>query len=426
MITLSLSMIVRDEEKVLPRCLDTVRPYVDEIVIVDTGSTDRTKDVAKSFGARVHAFTDKTHPEHFAVDDGSLGGPPPFSGKPYLANFAAARNFSLEKTTGRFVLWLDADDVFLFKQNTASIGGGAGGGVAEMKLVIERMIAQNLDGAFLRYDCGPGSNGWRERIIRREASIKWHGMVHEVLFPHGKYERFEGICVRHAKDPSDISTEIAHRNLKILMRQLDAQQKDGGTAEPRTLFFLANEMRHVDVEAAKALYEQYFARAVWTEEILKARLNYAEIFENAKNYEAAFCQFAAATVDKPDFPEGWFGLARIAYWKGDWRRCVEWSEKGFSLGDPATMISFNALDRSYRPHVFMNVALSKLGRTEDALESCVNGLAICPSDPHLLANRKHYERTLGVEASSRLGVTSPSRQQEVRAVEQHRPDANHS
>ena len=52
-LTLSLCMIVRDEEQMLPRCLAAVAPAVDEIVVVDTGSTDATVEIARSFGARV-------------------------------------------------------------------------------------------------------------------------------------------------------------------------------------------------------------------------------------------------------------------------------------------------------------------------------------------------------------------------------------
>lgn len=78
-------MIVRNEARCLARCLDSIRALADEIVIVDTGSTDGTIEIAKTFNARV---------SHFAwVDD-----------------FSAARNFSLDQTTGDWILVLDADE----------------------------------------------------------------------------------------------------------------------------------------------------------------------------------------------------------------------------------------------------------------------------------------------------------------------------
>jgi tetratricopeptide (TPR) repeat protein len=82
----SLTMIVRDEEKDLPRSLESVRGVFDEIVVVDTGSKDRTIEIARSFGARVFDFV--------WVDD-----------------FGAARNAALALATGDYAFWLDADDL---------------------------------------------------------------------------------------------------------------------------------------------------------------------------------------------------------------------------------------------------------------------------------------------------------------------------
>ena len=84
--TLSLCMIVKDEEEYLPRCLGSIKPVVDEMIIVDTGSTDRTRDIAIIFGAKVFDFTWK--------DD-----------------FSEARNFSLSKAGGDWIFVLDADEV---------------------------------------------------------------------------------------------------------------------------------------------------------------------------------------------------------------------------------------------------------------------------------------------------------------------------
>lgn len=85
MITISLCMIVKDEEQVLERCLDSVKELVDEIVIVDTGSTDATKDIAARYTDRLFHFE-------------------------WNHDFSAARNFSFRQATQDYILWLDADD----------------------------------------------------------------------------------------------------------------------------------------------------------------------------------------------------------------------------------------------------------------------------------------------------------------------------
>jgi tetratricopeptide (TPR) repeat protein len=82
---ISLSMIVKDEEATLGHCLESVRGLVDEAVVVDTGSTDGTAEIAKGFGARLH---------HFKWSD----------------DFSAARNYGLGRVKGDWVLVLDADE----------------------------------------------------------------------------------------------------------------------------------------------------------------------------------------------------------------------------------------------------------------------------------------------------------------------------
>ena len=78
-------MIVRDEEKVLGDCLRSIRDHVDEIVITDTGSTDRSREIAGEFGARVLE-------------------------QPLQDDFSAARNHSLDAATGDWILYIDADE----------------------------------------------------------------------------------------------------------------------------------------------------------------------------------------------------------------------------------------------------------------------------------------------------------------------------
>jgi glycosyltransferase involved in cell wall biosynthesis len=81
-------MIVKNEERHLSRCLQSVKDIVDEMVIVDTGSTGRTKEIAYSFGAKVFDFE-------------------------WINDFSAARNYALEKSTSDWNLVLDADEYII-------------------------------------------------------------------------------------------------------------------------------------------------------------------------------------------------------------------------------------------------------------------------------------------------------------------------
>ncbi len=88
---ISVCLITKNEEQFLPQCLQSVRALASQIVVVDTGSTDRTIDIAKEFGAEVHTF-------------------------PWCDDFSAARNAALEHATGDWVLILDADEELMPEQ----------------------------------------------------------------------------------------------------------------------------------------------------------------------------------------------------------------------------------------------------------------------------------------------------------------------
>ena len=77
--------IVKNEEKNLSRCLNSVKEVVDEIILVDTGSTDTTKEIGENFGAKIYDYV-------------------------WDSNFSNARNFALSKSTGNWILYLDADE----------------------------------------------------------------------------------------------------------------------------------------------------------------------------------------------------------------------------------------------------------------------------------------------------------------------------
>ena len=88
MASVSLCMIVKNEEDVLERCLESAAGLVDEIIVVDTGSTDRTREIAARFTSQVYDF-------------------------PWQDDFSAARNASFSYASMDYCLWLDADDVLL-------------------------------------------------------------------------------------------------------------------------------------------------------------------------------------------------------------------------------------------------------------------------------------------------------------------------
>jgi tetratricopeptide (TPR) repeat protein len=149
-LTLSLCMIVRDEEQMLARCLAAAQPAVDEIVVVDTGSTDATIEIARSFGARVI--------EH-----------------PWNGSFADARNVSIEAATGDWLFYLDADEV-LIADDVAPLRALTGRTWREAFYVIETSYTGELGQ-------GAAVTNNALRVFRNRPGHRFTGRVHEQIAP---------------------------------------------------------------------------------------------------------------------------------------------------------------------------------------------------------------------------------------------------
>ena len=146
-VSISLCMIVRDEEERLGRCIDAARPYVDEIVVVDTGSSDRTLDIARAAGARVIE-------------------------QPWQDDFARARNTSMDAARGEWILVLDADEVI-----TPEAG-------EELRRAVRR---RDLLGLFIPLrdhgDEGRETVTLLFRAVRNRKDVRFRFRLHEQLLP---------------------------------------------------------------------------------------------------------------------------------------------------------------------------------------------------------------------------------------------------
>ncbi|MCS6851795.1 MAG: glycosyltransferase [Gemmataceae bacterium] len=149
----SLCMIVRNEEASLPACLATVSDLVDEIVVVDTGSTDHTRQRAIQLGARVYDF-------------------------PWCDDFAAARNESLRHASGDWIFWMDADDR-LDAVNRERF--------RRLKDQLTDEVAIYVMPCLCSRGLGPGTGFYLDhaRLFRRHPLLRWQYRVHERILPAG-------------------------------------------------------------------------------------------------------------------------------------------------------------------------------------------------------------------------------------------------
>ena len=148
MITISLCMIVKNEEKVLARCLDSIADLMDEIVIVDTGSTDRTKEIAAGYTSRIFDF-------------------------PWNGSFADARNYSFSKATCQYIYCADADEV-LDEENHDRFALLKKGLLPEIDIVQMYYCNQLSYNTVYNYD-----KEYRPKLYKRLRTFTWYNPIHE-------------------------------------------------------------------------------------------------------------------------------------------------------------------------------------------------------------------------------------------------------
>ncbi len=150
MITVSLCMIVKNEEKVLERCLDTIADLVEEIIIVDTGSTDATKKLARRYTEKVYDFQ--------WVDD-----------------FSAARNFAFSKAQMEYIYSADADEV-LSEENRKRFQQLKETLLPEIEIVQMKYGNQLRYGTVYNFD-----EEYRPKLFKSKRSFVWESPIHEVV-----------------------------------------------------------------------------------------------------------------------------------------------------------------------------------------------------------------------------------------------------
>jgi tetratricopeptide (TPR) repeat protein len=196
-LTLSLCMIVRDEEEMLPRCLAAAAPAVDEIVVVDTGSTDRTIEIARSFGARVIE-------------------------REWTGSFAEARNVSFEAATGDWLIYLDADEVLVSEDVKR---------LRSLTTQVWREAFYLLETSYTGEDGdGTGMTHPALRVFRNRPGYRFEGRMHEQIahtLPTQAPGRIEhtSIRVEHYGYLGSVrnAKEKSRRNIELLR----AQQAEG-------------------------------------------------------------------------------------------------------------------------------------------------------------------------------------------------------
>ena len=198
-LNLSVCLIVKNEEKFLAQCLKSIRALAQQIVVVDTGSTDRTVEIAKEFGAEIHSFA-------------------------WCDDFAAARNAALEHATGDWILMLDADEELPEAQHEKIRADMKKSDVIAYRLPLVNREKENEGQSFV------------PRLFRNAPGVYYSGRIHEQVFPSlmaagkpwGLATRFGTAQLLHHGYTKEMVRDRnkIERNLKLLRQAVEENPTD--------------------------------------------------------------------------------------------------------------------------------------------------------------------------------------------------------
>jgi len=190
-VKLSVCYMVKNEAENLPISLASIKDAADEIIVVDTGSTDNTKAIALEYGAQVFDF-------------------------PWQDDFSAPRNFAIEHAKGVWILFLDADESFANPLQRVAILDYLLTVTDKDVILLKR---HNLDSLTEQYSF---NTDWSPRIFLRREDLRYRGRIHEHI------ERRKGdlqvayaptdFCLLHTGYADEISAEKSRRDLQIMQQ----------------------------------------------------------------------------------------------------------------------------------------------------------------------------------------------------------------
>jgi glycosyltransferase involved in cell wall biosynthesis len=356
--TLSLCMIVKDEQEVIHRCLSSIAHLADEIIIADTGSSDDTVAICQQFTTHIYSFT-------------------------WQQDFALARNFAFSKATGDYILWLDADDVIDPEHHAA---------------LLDLKNRLSVDVYFLPYNYSQDEYGqstctlYRERILKNDGTFQWKYPVHEVIQnTHGRTERRENIPVRHARTHSGMEQDKG-RNLDILQH---AVQREEYVNEARVWCYLGRELHdHQRFGEAIAAFERFLLFPhTWQEDRMIALFRIAQCHgsmagdDNEHAYTAETYARKAIALDAR-WAEPYFVLGEIAFRRKYYEEAAFWFAKCLRPV-PDVLSPVNREMYNIRPYVYLVFCHDHLQQYEAAWDDNEQALLCKPQDRGLLHNRSY-------------------------------------
>lgn len=352
-VPISLCMIVKNEEDVLGRCLASVKHFVDEIIIVDTGSTDSTVEIAKKYGAKIF---------YYKWDN----------------SFSNARNCALEKAEKDWILIMDADDEFE-KEDTNKL----------LKLTKDKnsktnvYFMQTLSYSGDSISSGDITLNLNVRLVRNKKGYKFLGDIHEQLIPPPEHIiskddiKIENIRFYHYGYLKEIveSKDKRQRNMDIIQKELDKDPHNGFMLFNMGNEYYAKEDYKKALECYMKSYEQFNPTEGFSSKLILRIVSCNQILENfAEEYKF---------VDRglkyyPNFTDLEFIRGNTFITEKKYLKAISSLKKCIKMGEPPIQINELVGVGSYRTYLVLCNIYLYLGDNDSSLYYCDKILKMKP------------------------------------------------
>lgn len=353
MTTISLCMIVKNEEMHIARCLDSVAKLVDEIIIVDTGSTDRTAEIVSGYTSKIYSH-------------------------PWNDDFSEARNYSFSKASMDYCMWMDADDILEESEK-------------DKFLKLKQTMSSDTDIVMMKYNTSfdeagkPSFSYFRERWIRNSAQYRWIGAVHEVIPPNGRVI-YSDIAISHKK----IGAGDPERNLKIYQKLIAG----GKHLEPRQQYYYGRELYYHKQykEAVSVLEEFLLSEEGWVENKIEACSICANCYyKMGQEQSALLTLLRSMSFDLPR-AELCCEIGKYFLEHGNYHNAIYWYETALHIPKKEYSSGFMLPDcYDYVPLLQLCVCYDKLGDRQKAKEYNDRAGVCKPYSQAYLYNKKYFD-----------------------------------
>jgi tetratricopeptide (TPR) repeat protein len=348
---LSAAMIVRDEEKFLGACLESISPHVDEIVIFDTGSRDSSIELARAHGATIYK-------------------------RAWVNDFAAARNWAIDAASGEWILYIDADE-----RLTVPPG-------YDVKTLLANPQAVAVT---VRFQSRLGFTPYRElRVFRNHPGIRFKGVIHESI-----HRAIQKVASAENLVLEDTPLSITHwgyegdldhkrrRNLPLLLEAV--------RADPRRVYYW---QELAEIYAAFGKRDEAIAACRKAASIVRAdqdpkqRADAALAFHTLARFQLDDGEDALPTIDEgleiyPGHRVLLFLRAKALIERGQCEAALAILEK-LTAEDAETfydpLVAYDKRIFGELAHQLSGVALLRLGQVEDAASAFERAAAAAPDD----------------------------------------------